>query len=208
MRLTVISDTHDLHEKITIQKTDVLIHCGDATNYGHTQDIKRFLRWFAEQPTRYRIYVPGNHDFATQRETSKWIEEAKRLNIDLLADRAITIEGRVFYGTPWSPTYGNWAWMAYETSLSYRYLEIPDTTEFLISHTPPRDCVDLVDRGERVGSIALKDRILTLPSLKYVFCGHIHEAAGAAFIGDIGVYNCTMVNRSHRIVYQPRVFDV
>jgi len=34
MRYVVISDTHNLHQKLTIPSGDVLIHCGDFTNKG------------------------------------------------------------------------------------------------------------------------------------------------------------------------------
>ena len=41
---------------------DVLIHAGDATNYGTVAELADFLCWFESLPHRYKVYVPGNHD--------------------------------------------------------------------------------------------------------------------------------------------------
>ncbi len=64
MRLVCISDTHEKHEELgELPAGDVLIHAGDATLMGEEGRIREFIVWFAKQPHKHKILVPGNHDF-------------------------------------------------------------------------------------------------------------------------------------------------
>lgn len=79
-----------------------------------------------------------------------------------------------------------------ELRLNKLLKENPDS--FLISHSPPFGKVDEVRnqftnfKKKHVGSKILTDAIKKYP-VKYVFCGHIHEARGKARIGKTIVYN-------------------
>ena len=65
MTILHISDTHNLHHKITsplISKADILIHSGDITNNGTEQEVLDFLNWFISLPNAHKIFVTGNHN--------------------------------------------------------------------------------------------------------------------------------------------------
>ena len=41
---------------------DVIVHCGDFTEYGSEKEVLDFLNWYIELPYRHKIFVTGNHD--------------------------------------------------------------------------------------------------------------------------------------------------
>ena len=68
-RITVISDTHTLHRKLTnnLPGGDVLIHAGDFTGMGYLEEIKRFCDWFERRDDyEHKIYIAGNHELGIQ----------------------------------------------------------------------------------------------------------------------------------------------
>ena len=75
LRIVLISDTHNKHEKLEMPEGDVLIHAGDFTNNGTEQEIKDFDSWLASLDYKHKIVVPGNHDTGTD-------EKALRRNND------------------------------------------------------------------------------------------------------------------------------
>ncbi len=60
MKFVAISDTHNLYP--TLPKGDVLIHAGDMCSLGLESEFVYGINWLADQPHKYKIYVPGNHD--------------------------------------------------------------------------------------------------------------------------------------------------
>src|ERR1700684_441941 len=64
LRLVLISDTHQLHRELEVPDGDILIHAGDFTMFGRTKaEITDFAGWLGGLPHRYKILVPGNHEF-------------------------------------------------------------------------------------------------------------------------------------------------
>jgi len=51
MKISVISDTHNEHEKLGRLSGEVLVHCGDLFNlFGHVDDeLERIDEWFGQQ---------------------------------------------------------------------------------------------------------------------------------------------------------------
>jgi Icc-related predicted phosphoesterase len=103
--------------------------------------------------------------------------------------------------------------MAEESRLRELYRGIPARTQYLISHGPVYGHVDLTQSKEHAGSLALLERIRTLPNLQYCFTGHIHEAAGVSVEAvtatqRVQFMNCTAVDLSHRVVHPPRIINV
>lgn len=47
---------------------DVLIHAGDATDFGTVAEFTDFFSWFSELPYAYKVFVPGNHDLSLDEE--------------------------------------------------------------------------------------------------------------------------------------------
>ena len=211
IKLSVISDSHNLHEQIKIPDCDILIHCGDATYHGYEWELKEFFEWFVKQPAKHKIFIPGNHDESFERNPDmafNCIPEGG--NVIVLIDQAIEIEGIKIYGTPWSTLFGGWAFMKQESDLKEIWAKIPDDTDILVVHGPPRGVLDFCvpswfsPSGHCAGSSSLGDRIKQIQP-KFVFCGHIHESAGVDKIGKTTVVNASCVDVRCRFARGPYV---
>lgn len=116
LRFVCISDTHMMHEKLTIPKGDVLLHTGDFTNHGSQDEVEAFAVWLAKQPHAIKIVIPGNHDMIMDQEYyesywSDWsrvkqdaVKALKSLTdipgCHVLIDKGIHIEGVNIWGSP------------------------------------------------------------------------------------------------------------
>lgn len=182
MRIWHISDTHQLHEKLKApQDVDVVVHSGDATNaHDPVQNLiqmKLFLSWFASLPIKEKIFTPGNHDISLWRNLIAR-DEIESMGIKLLLDSGVNIDGIDFWGSPWVPRYGDWAWMVDRGSINKKWLKIPEGTQVLITHGPAFSYLDATynyeNEVELVGCRALAKRILNLNPKFHLF-GHIHS---------------------------------
>lgn len=68
VRLVCVSDTHNLHRSLYVPDGDVLIHSGDATDFGTLDEMRDFFDWLMSLPHRRKIFVPGNHDIGLDTE--------------------------------------------------------------------------------------------------------------------------------------------
>lgn len=226
MKLVCISDTHGQHSKLEIPLGDVLIHSGDATMVGKKDETKSFLQWFASQPHQYKIFVPGNHDFSfdSQAVFDKWnknrynqitnpdidqikydsLKFCKDNGIIVLINESVVINEVNFYGTPNTPIFFNWAFNNSEYDLENNiYNHIPQSTEVLISHGPPKDILDLCTSGN-VGSVALANRVKQLNNLKISIFGHIHDSHGLLAHNDGIIYiNSSILDDRYKVKYDP-----
>lgn len=178
MKLVCLSDTHSLHWNIPdIPDGDVLIHAGDSLGQGTLDNIEDFNDWLGTLPHRHKIVVAGNHDWAFQDEP----EQARELlsNAIYLEDSGVEIDGVRFWGSPWTPTFMNWAFMLDRGQpLRDAWALIPDNTDVLITHGPPHGSGDATFIGSsNVGCVDLLERIDELRLKAHIF-GHIHEGYG------------------------------
>jgi len=200
-----ISDTHGYHSRVTVPPCDVLVHAGDWTRGRHSKpEYGGFIEWLAKQPATHKILVPGNHDFVCEHESDWCIALASALNVHLLIHEPlkITFGNRTLpvFGSPWQPWFFDWAFNVQdddERALLWR--KIPDDTELLVTHSPPRGTLDFVDRGEHVGCAPLRDRIAALSQLKLHVFGHIHEGAGV-LEGQHVSWNAASVDARYRLI--------
>lgn len=207
--IDLFSDTHNKHREFNLRGGDILIHSGDATGRGQNKEIHAFLTWFEKQPYRYKIFVPGNHDFGFEKETAMYREECKKRNIILLIDEKIEIEGLKIYGSPYTPTFFNWAFMRDRGEKIKRHWDaIPDDTHILITHGPAYQIRDGVKNyyrpeGEFVGCMDLRIRIEELKELKLHVFGHIHDDAGTSKIGQYIAVNASVLNDDYVKAFEP-----
>ena len=186
MRILHISDTHGFHNEFpkgTFDGIDMVIHSGDCSNSRHLQtsmvEITDFLEWYQKIDVKYKLFVAGNHDTAIAR---KQIDHADMLLRDIiyLENDGIEIEGIKIWGSPITPTFGDWSFMKARDKTHEVWAKIPDDTDVLIVHGPPKGVRDLsFDRQGRLefcGDRALVKRCWALKNtLKYVCFGHIHN---------------------------------
>lgn len=208
VRVVCISDTHTYHESVDLPHGDILVHAGDFTYRGKESEIRRFGRWFAEQPHTHKIVIAGNHDLSLQNNglsAVRWLyNDNVNSKLIYLKDSAVTLEidgcKIKVYGSPWQPEFFNWAFnLPRGPALEAVWSKIPDDTNILVTHGPPAGILDLCDHGERVGCVDLYNRIQQLSNLKLHVFGHIHESYGSEVIN-----NTTFVNASScNIRYSP-----
>ena len=206
MKIVCISDTHSMHGRVFMPPGDVLIHAGDATAIGKPEECLAFINWFHAQPYRYKLFVPGNHDFGFDRDgwLRNLVHDPKR-GAHLLIDREIEINGLHFYGSPWVPNLEGWAFYGDELLLTLKFAKIPDRTNVLITHGPPEGLMD--DCGSHVGSRELKRRLEQLwpiGNLKLHVFGHIHEGYGR----QNGSVNAAICTREYKPTNLPIVVEL
>jgi len=202
VKVVCISDTHMRHD-IEIPEGDVLIHCGDfAITRDSMADLKVFAEWFQALPHKHKILVPGNHDWAFERDE----ENARKLlpDVTVLIDEAIEIDGVKFYGTPVQPVFYHWAFNTSRHKREMAFSRIPEDTTILITHSPPYGILDEV-RGENVGCPALKQRVDTIKPKYHVF-GHIHPSYGVIEEDGTTFINASLLDDSYTLVNEPIVF--
>ena len=210
MKLVCISDTHSMHHSICdIPDGDVLIHAGDSLGQGTLDNVEEFNDWLGTLPHRYKIVIAGNHDWAFQ-DSPEQAREALGHAI-YLEDSGIEIEGVRFWGSPWTPTFMNWAFMLDPGQPLYdAWSRIPDKTDVLITHGPPRGIGDEVALGlgpRNVGCTELLQRIDRL-SLKAHIFGHIHEGYGSYQCGPLTLINACTCNEQYQPINPPLVLDL
>lgn len=137
--------------------------------------LDRVLKKWLESLDRPVFCCAGNHDWPMY----CFPEEVKSLNLPwtYLQDSSATFNGLNIYGTPHSLIFYNWAFNLTEHELMGKWNLIPDDTDILICHSPPKYYGDMVD-GRSAGSESLLWRIQQLPQLKLCCFGHIHEGRG------------------------------
>ena len=147
MKITFISDTHTQHKKIELPGGDILIFSGDFMGSGYrVYEAQSFLKWFSEQPYKYKIFIAGNHDRYCENNPELFealVDDYVDQNVIYLKDDMIEVEGLKIYGTPWQPYFCNWAFNISESDrLISLYQNIPEDLDILITHCPPYNTLD------------------------------------------------------------------
>ena len=226
MNIIHISDTHSQFKRLKfniedyVDKNDinVLIHSGDLTNLGSENEIKDFIIWFRNiNGYQYKIFIAGNDDFILQNKPNwliNMIENLKDENIFYLEDNEKLINdnyGNVikFYGFPWQPRFGDWAFNVDKDSKEMYELcnKIPNDTDVLISHGPPYNIKDYLSSGESVGCKILRERI-DKTNIKLVLFGHIHYSYGKSLVNDIIYLNSSICSEFNRPVNDPQIIKI
>ncbi len=178
MRVACLSDTHMRHRMIAVPDADLLIHAGDLTRRGGLDEFEDFIAWFAQQPAPHKVLIAGNHDLCCEREPESIRARARELGVHYLQDEAVRIEGVQVYGSPVTPTFRNMAFNRDPgAQIRAHWDRIPEGTEILVTHGPPRSVLDRMALGRNVGCVELLERVRQVRPLLHVF-GHIHEARG------------------------------
>ena len=210
MKLVCISDTHSLHWRIPeIPDGDVFIHAGDCLGQGTLENIEDFNDWLGTLPHRYKIVIAGNHDWAFQ-ETPELARQALT-NAIYLQDSGVEIEGVRLWGSPWTPTFMDWAFMLERGEpLNQKWRLIPDNTDVLITHGPPRGIGDEANMGFKSQNVGCADLLACIQelALKVHIFGHIHEGYGEYQQGQAKLINASTCNARYEPRNSPIVIDL
>lgn len=182
MKIWHISDTHTFHELLKVPiNVDMVIFSGDCSNvknpYSNEPEVRRFLLWFSSLNIKYKIFVAGNHDTSIE---NKLVSNFKDYDIIYLENNHVIIEGIKIFGSPYTPTFGDWAFMKARHKLGKVWNNAIDSdTDIIIVHGPPKGILDLsYDRNRKLefcGDNSLMKRVIEI-NPKLMLFGHIHNA--------------------------------
>lgn len=211
MRIVVLSDTHGLHGLISaIPDGDVLIHAGDLVGRGALTEVAEFFAWYGSLPHAHKIVIAGNHDWGFERQPTL-AEGLVPTGVRYLRDSGVTIDGVKFWGSPWQPWFYNWAFnLLRGPEIAAKWALIPDDTNVLITHGPPRGILDLTNGypAEHVGCDDLLARIDHLSQLRLHAFGHIHEGYGQEQHGAVRYVNASICTADYAPTNSPVVIDL
>lgn len=218
MRVVCLSDTHGKHGSLSVPEGDLLVHAGDFTRKGAMEEVAAFAGWMRSLPHPHKVLVAGNHDFLFQNEPRLARELLDGLTY--LQDEGTTVLGLRIWGSPWQPWFFDWAFnLRRGAPLAAKWALIPERTDILVTHGPPRGIGDRVDgtiakaagvlmgQGEEVGCDDLLARVLEVRPRLHVF-GHIHEGYGLVERDGITYVNASSCDVKYRPVNPPIVVDL
>lgn len=183
MKIWHISDTHTYHGFLKVPEgIDMVIFSGDCSNprdpYTNEQEVRNFIEWFDNLEIQHKIFVAGNHDTSIERGLITE-ENFHQCCIHYLENTSVEIEGLKIFGSPLTPTFGNWAFMKPSFKLERVWKNIiDDDVDIVITHGPPKTVLDLSENRQRqlefCGDKSLLNRIKEVNPKLHCF-GHIHN---------------------------------
>jgi Icc-related predicted phosphoesterase len=191
MKIWHISDTHGMHYDLKVPEADCVVFSGDCSNSRDSainfNEVSFFIDWYSNLPIKHKVFVGGNHDVSIERGlySSSFIKEK---GVVYLFNESVEIDGIKIWGSPYTPTFGvNWAWNIARHKICNVWNLIPDDTDVLVTHGPPKGILDLSIDGlnnlESCGCSNLRTKLFKL-KLKACLFGHIHNSD---YISNSGV---------------------
>lgn len=183
LSVVAVSDTHN--RTPDLPGANLLIHSGDLTEDGFRIQIQRQLVWLEEQRKKFDFaaMIFGNHDLYAEGNISYLQGACAEIGIVLLHnDSYILPNGLKIWGSPHTPNYHDWAFMLNEAQIADAWEKIPQDTDILITHGPPKGILDRSYRGESIGCPSLLARVKEINPMLHVF-GHAHEGRGEYYNG-------------------------
>ena len=225
MKIQVISDTHGYHSLMRIEEgIDCLIHCGDSTNqrnlFNNEIEFEDFFEWFDGLVIPNKIIIAGNHDTWALKKYNK--DKLAKAGIIYLEDSLVEIDGKTFYGSPWTPNFGNWNFMRDRARINTVWemmrTQLEKPLDVLITHGPPKGVLDLsFDKDhilENCGDYSLFRHVMNIKP-KYHCFGHIHDNSylvnhGTRNIDGINFVNASAVTdgKFGKISYNGHTFEI
>ncbi len=225
IKCCAISDTHKLHNQLTIEECDILFHSGDFTGTGGNQASEDFFTWLERQPATFKVFIAGNHERGYEKKNG-WLQD-RLANLKngtyYLEDSGIDLFGIKIWGCPWQPEFHSWEFnLPRGRELREKYDLIPPDTDILLSHGPPYGVEDYIplsymrpfEQDNRVGCKDLELKIKDL-ELKYHIFGHIHlddrkeiQARSITSKKDNTLcINASVVNNQYHLYAKPYYFN-
>ena len=193
-----------MHEPV-VPDGDIFIHAGDLTYMGGRIEVSKSLEWIASLPHKHKIIIAGNHDwlFAVERCTAR---DLIPKGITYLEKELVEVEGLKIYGSPWTPIFGDWAFL-YDRREADLYWKNTPECDILVTHCPPFGILDGNRYGEGVGCDGLK-KVISSIKPKYHIFGHIHEQYGTKVEGATTYINASVVDSHYDNINEPVVIEI
>ena len=178
MKILAAADIHGVQYRLNLllknisrYSPDLVVICGDTTQFGPGEVAKNFL----DQIPVDTIAITGNID---TEDVGKAISESKATNIEL---KKVVKKGIPFVGISG----------VNEEQINTFFNEnekILDETSILVTHVPPYETQDKIFMGKHGGSMELRN-VMDKFKPRLVLCGHIHENPGVMKIEDTVIVN-------------------
>lgn len=225
MKIAVMGCVHEKHNLLNswvtdhIGNIDLIIVTGDVANSRvpsmNLNPMLDFLTWINtwDKPV---LFVPGNHGTSIE---AGMVNFKDYLNITPLIHESYTLHDVNFFGSPYTPSFGQgWAYNVKRSKIDKYWKDIPSNTDILITHGPPMHILDATEDApgyvKHVGCKALLNHVRRVKPLYHVF-SHLHDEKGALnngtkTIGNLRTtfINCSIVNLSHKVVNTPKIIEM
>jgi Icc-related predicted phosphoesterase len=192
LRIVAMADTHLQHDGLVVPDGDILVHAGDMLQHGSLDELARAADFLRALPHPIKIVVAGNHEICLERLPAE--ARAMLEGFVYLEDEAVTIDGLVFYGSPWQPKFRIWAFGAARgAELASKWAKIPERVDVLVTHGPPHGFGDRIHwkgQDRHVGCVDLLARVRVVQPRLHLF-GHIHQDRGRWSEGPTTFANVT-----------------
>jgi Icc-related predicted phosphoesterase len=189
MKILCFSDVHDNTKAIQniielSHAADVVVGAGDFCN-AHFR-----LDWVIARLSQIEkdvVLVPGNNErFEDLKQAC-----APHDHMHVLHGSQVTVNGATFYGVgggiPITP-FGDWSYDFSESEAEKLLDECPNAC-VLITHSPPKNCLDRSSSGRSCGSTTIA-KALDSKDISLNICGHIHASCNQqAQLGNTTVVN-------------------
>lgn len=181
IRVVCISDTHSLNPG-AIPNGDVLIHAGDITAHGTPSELQAAIDLLSALPHKYKYIIAGNHDTYLDESSRATLSKAdQHANIDWKTLTYLQHSTEAVYlpshnrslhihGSPQTPLPDPTFAFTYTRSQDAWRNTVPQETEILITHSPPKHHLDL---PAALGCEHLATEVARVKPLLHVF-GHVH----------------------------------
>jgi Icc-related predicted phosphoesterase len=174
--------------------------------------------WLRKQPHKHKVFVAGNHDWMFQRNRTMALQLLNNGiigdgngKISYLEDSGVTIEGLHIYGSPWQPTFFDWAFnLDRGAAIKHKWNLIPEGLDVLITHGPPLGIHDQSFPhlgSEHLGCEDLMAAVERAKPKMHVF-GHIHGGYGKTQYENTLFINAAICNESYKPVNAPIVVEL
>lgn len=183
MKIWHISDTHGYHGLLKVPEVDMVIHSGDISNPREVvlseHECLNAIEWLSSLDIPHKILIAGNHDIAIERRRVNAGDMAVK-GIIYLENNSTNINGVKIWGSPITPSFGiGWAFNKKRDKLHEVWASIPEDTDVVITHGPPKGILDhsysqIGSVYERCGCAALAKRVRIVQPKLCLF-GHIHN---------------------------------
>jgi Icc-related predicted phosphoesterase len=226
MKIWHISDTHGFHNQLIVPEgIDLVIHTGDCSNHRdpflNEPEVWKFVDWYEKLPIPNKIFIPGNHDTSIERGLIK-PSLFTSCHIHLLMHDWIDINGIKIFGSPYTPTFGDWAFMKSRETINRVWEQIPEDMDIVAVHGPCKGILDLSRDRQNVlefcGDSALRKHILNRIKPKYFLSGHIHNFediinTGFRYLPDYGITFSNAAGVTDRkfnlgLTYNGNIFEI
>ena len=222
MQITIISDTHGLHDRIKslnksfINEVDgvgkMIIHAGDITEDGSEAEVRDFLRWFAKLPHQYKLFIGGNHDLFLEQSKLVTIGKLIPKGVYYLNNSGLIVKGIRIWGSPVTPYFLGMAFNKKRgAEIKKVWDKMPSLTDILITHGAPAGIMDGGFGG--FGGFGCED-LLERVKPQYHLFGHAHGQSGNSKVGETTFINAAMVDSpdpleviNYKIIAEPIVFE-